>query len=96
MQRVHPMNNEKNNQLQRVHPLSKEKVIRAIKLNLVSAIILILAFAVIFSIFIAFKRTIGEWPSELWGIIAIAVTMVYAFTYMTLGNYNEEETKAQP
>lgn len=81
--------------MQRVHPMNKEKVIRAIKLNGISSLAQIFAFAILFSIFIAFERTIGEWPSELWGIIAIAVTMVYAFTYMTLGGFNNEETELQ-
>jgi hypothetical protein len=75
--------------------MSKEKVIRAIKINSISALAMIVAFAIIFSIFIGFKRTIGEWPSELWGIVTIAVTMVYAFSYMTLGKFNQEESEPQ-
>ncbi|NPD88997.1 MAG: hypothetical protein HGN29_09735 [Asgard group archaeon] len=67
--------------------MNKTKLFQALKLNLISAVIMIVVFAIILLVFYAIKGAIGEWPLEIWGIVTIFIVMIYSFVYQSLGRY---------
>lgn len=67
--------------------MNKAKLTQSFKINSISSVIMIAVFSIIFLVFFAVKGKTGEWPLEIWGIVAIFISMIYSFVYQILGRY---------
>ncbi|MCG3221298.1 MAG: hypothetical protein H7641_07955 [Candidatus Heimdallarchaeota archaeon] len=75
--------------------MNKAKMTQSFKKNSISSVIIIAVFSIIYLVFFVVKGT-GEWPLEIWGIIAIFISIIYSIAYQTLGGSatNLDEVKS--
>ena len=73
--------------------MNKEKLTRSIRINLISSSIMISVFIIIWLIFFAFRKTTGNWPLEIWGVITILISLIYSFVYQIAGRFNKEDNE---
>ncbi len=67
--------------------MNKTKLTQSFKINSISSVIMIAVFSIIFLVFFAFRGRTGDWPLEIWGIVAIFISMIYSFAYQILGGF---------